>query len=203
MFFLVFCGTGAIVINQECGGSITHLGVAVSFGLVVMIMIYSFGKISGAHINPAVTVSFYVAKLFDKKLLLGYLLFQILGGICASLLLHFLFPSNQNLGGTYPAGSEIQSFVLEFILTFLLMYVILAVSQAEQEIKQFTGFIVGLVVLLEALFAGPVCGASMNPARSIAPALVSGNFLSLWIYVISPILGAVSSVFVWNYFCKE
>ncbi len=198
-FALVFCGTGAIIINQETNGQIGHAGIAITFGLIVTAMIYTFGNVSGSHINPAVTLSFWVAGLFDKKEILPYISSQIGGGIAASLFLRFLFPENQFLGATIPAGSESQSFVLEFILTFFLMLVILHTSQGIQEIKQLAGLVIGGVVLLEAMFAGPICGASMNPARSLGPALISGQLTSLWLYLTAPVLGAGLGTVVWKF----
>ena len=165
-FFLVFCGTGAIVINQESGGAITHAGIAITFGLIVMSLIYALGDVSGAHFNPAVSIAFTVAKKFPVRGLLPYITAQLIGATAASFLLKFLFPANELLGATMPAGSEVQSLILEFFLTFLLMLVIMKVAHGSKETGMFAGIAIGSVVLLEAMFAGPVCGASMNPARS-------------------------------------
>jgi len=189
-FTLVFCGTGAIVINQQTGGTITHAGIAVTFGLVVMAMIYALGDISGAHMNPAVTVAFTIAKRFQLKQVLPYIISQLAGALLASLILHFLFPANKQLGATLPAGSAMQSFILEFLLTFFLMLVIINVATGSKEQGMFAGLAIGSTVLLEAMFAGPICGASMNPARSIAPALISGRLEHLWIYIAAPVAGA-------------
>jgi len=193
-FCLVFAGTGAIVINDVSGGAITHLGIALTFGLVVLAMIYAVGDISGAHLNPAVTLGFYAAHRFSGRLVLPYIASQSLGAVAASLLLHLLFPSHQTLGATLPAGSDVQSFILETVLTAILMFVILKVSSGAKERGITAGIVVGAVIALEALFAGPICGASMNPARSFAPALVSGQFSSLWIYLAAPTLGAFVGV---------
>lgn len=197
-YALVFCGTGAIVINDISGGAITHLGIGLSFGLVVMIMIYALGSVSGAHINPAVTIAFSLTDRFDKKDLLPYMLAQITGGIMASATLVLLFSEHKTWGTTTPSDSVMQSFVLELILTFFLMMVIIFVSQNPDTTK-FTGLAVGATVALEALFAGPICGASMNPARSIAPALMSGSLEHLWIYIAAPIIGSILAVFLWKY----
>jgi MIP family channel proteins len=194
-FALVFCGTGAIVIDEVSGGGVTHVGVALTFGLVVLAMIYTVGDISGAHLNPAVTLGFWAARRLPARLVLPYLFSQIAGALLASGLLRILFPGNQWLGSTQPAGPPLQSFVLEIILTALLMFVILNVSTGAKEKGITAGIAVGAAIALEALFAGPICGASMNPARSLAPALVSGHFQNLWLYLAAPIIGAVSAVF--------
>ena len=197
-FALVFCGTGAIVINQQTNGQIGHIGIAITFGLIVTTMIYTFGDKSGAHLNPAVTVAFSLANLFPKKEILPYIASQIIGAFIASALLKWLFPTNINLGATIPAGSNLQSFVLEIVLTFLLMIVILFTSQGSKETGTIAGLAIGGVVLLEALFAGPICGASMNPVRSLSPAIVSGNVATIWIYLTAPFIGAVLAVLVYK-----
>src|SRR6185312_7425347 len=190
-YALVFAGTGAIVIDQQTHGSITHAGVAITFGLIVMSMIYTFGDISGAHLNPAVSVAFTIAKKFPVKELAPFIAAQILGATSASLTLKALFPLNEFLGATLPTGSDMQSFILEFILTFFLMLTIIQVSSGSKEKGMFAGLAIGSVVGLEAMFAGPICGASMNPARSLAPAVVSGHLEHLWIYLVATTLGAV------------
>lgn len=197
-FGLVFCGTGAIVINEVSGGSISHAGIAITFGLIVVAMIYTFGDISGSHINPAVTIAFAVIKKIEVIEAIKYIISQVIGAIVASLVLHFLFPENKNLGVTLPAGSETQSFILEFILTFFLMLVIIHTSQGKKEVQNIAGIVIGGTVLLEAMFAGPICGASMNPARSLSPALVSGNLHALWLYIVAPVFGAVLAVLTWR-----
>jgi len=196
-FALVFCGTGAIVINDVASGTVSHVGIAITFGLIVAVMIYTFGGISGAHINPAVSIAFSVTYKFEKKYLLGYIIAQLLGAFLASGILKLLFLEHENLGATLPNGNWQQSFILEIILTYLLMIVILFVSQ-NKSVNQFTGLAVGAIVLLEAMFAGPITGASMNPARSISPAVVSGNVSELWIYIIAPIIGAILASLTWN-----
>ncbi|HXB46043.1 MAG TPA: aquaporin [Puia sp.] len=202
-FALVFCGTGAIVINQQSGGAVTQLGIAVTFGLIVMAMILSLGHFSGAHINPAVTIALSIAKLFQRKNIIPYIFAQLGGACLASSILKYLFPANEFLGATVPNGTEMQSFILEFILTFLLMLVILTSTHKKNQSLLVPALAIGGTVGLEALFAGPICGASMNPARSISPALISGHLQSLWIYVLAPITGAITSVFVFRVFKDE
>ena len=163
-----------------------------------MAMIYALGDISGAHMNPAVTIAFVLAKRFPPKHLVPYIVSQLCGAFLASATLRFLFPANGTLGTTLPAGSEVQSFVLELILTFFLMLVIINVATGSKEQGMFAGLAIGSTVLLEAMFAGPVCGASMNPARSVSPALISGHIEHLWIYIAAPILGAALAVPVFN-----
>lgn len=191
---LVFAGTGAIVINDVSGGVIGHAGIAITFGLIVLAMIYTFGDISGAHLNPAVTLAFCVAGRFDTARVLPYVVAQITGAIAASLILRVLFPAHPTLGATLPAGTLSQSFILEIILTFILMLVILSVSTGAKEKGITAGIAIGAVVALEAMFAGPICGASMNPARSLAPAIVSGNKIALWLYLTAPVLGALLAI---------
>jgi aquaporin Z len=190
----VFAGTGAIVSNEASGGAITHVGIALTFGLIVLAMIYTLGDISGAHLNPAVTIGFWAARRLPGREVLPYSGSQITGALLASGLLRALFPGSKWLGATLPAGSEGQSFVLEAVLTFLLMLTILNVSTGPKEKGITAGIAVGAVIALEAMFAGPICGASMNPARSLSPALVSGHCEHLWIYLIAPLLGAGAAV---------
>lgn len=196
-FALVFAGTGAVTINNVSGGTVTHVGIALTFGLVVMSMIYALGDVSGAHLNPAVTLGFWIARRFDGRLVAPYLGSQLAGALIASLCLRLLFPDDATLGTTLPAGPWLQSFVLEIILTALLMFVILCVSTGAQEKGIMAGIAVGGLIALEALFAGPICGASMNPARSFAPAVVSGHLEFLWIYLLAPTLGAALGVAGW------
>jgi len=193
-FTLVFAGTGAIVVNQFSDGAITHAGIALTFGLVVLAMIHTFGDVSGAHLNPAVTTAFAAAGRFPWREVPGYLGAQILGALAASGLLRFLFPEATTLGATLPAGPPMQSFMFEVVLTAILMLTILSVSTGAKEKGITAGIAIGAVIGLEAMFAGPVCGASMNPARSLAPALVSGSLEYLWIYLTAPALGALLAI---------
>jgi len=193
-FALVFAGTGAIIIDEVSGGAVTHVGVALTFGLIVLAMIYTVGDISGAHLNPAVSLGFFAARRFPLRDVISYVASQCAGAFAASGTLRFLFPQNAMLGTTMPAGSVTQSFVLELILTAILMFAILGVSTGAAEKGITAGIVVGSVIGLEAMFAGPICGASMNPARSLAPALVSGHIQHVWIYLIAPVVGAFVGV---------
>ncbi|MDP9356829.1 MAG: MIP family channel protein [Chloroflexota bacterium] len=196
-FGLVFAGTGAIMIDAQTG-AVGHVGVSLTFGLIIMVMIYAVGHISGAHFNPAVTLGFAVGRHFSWSLVPRYWVAQLLGGLTASLLLRFLFGDVAHLGTTLPRGSARQSFVLEAVLTFLLMFVITAVATDVRAVGQAAAIAIGGTIGLEALFAGPISGASMNPARSLAPALVSGTWASQWLYVAGPMIGAVVGVLAYQ-----
>lgn len=202
-FCLVFAGTGAIIVNNTSGGVVTHVGVALTFGLVVMAMIDALGNVSGAHLNPAVSMAFVLSGRFPLRNLPTYVLAQLAGALVASALLRFLFPSDPTLGATLPAGSAAQSLVLEVVLAFILMLVILAVSTGSKERGLSAGVTVGAVIGLEAMFAGPITGASMNPARSLAPALVSGRVEFLWVYLIAPCVGAALAVPCWHALSRQ
>ncbi|MBV7267706.1 MIP/aquaporin family protein [Winogradskyella luteola] len=195
-FAMVFCGCGAMTVDEITGGSITHVGVAITWGLIVMTMIYAFGEISGAHFNPAVTVAFAFAKKFEWKKVPRYLLFQTIGVFLAIGILWVLFPESESFGHTYPAEGfqPYKAFILELLLTFFLMVVIINVSTGSKEIGTMAAIAVGAVILLEAMFAGPMTKASMNPARSLAPAIISGNIQHLWLYLTAPFIGALLAV---------
>jgi aquaporin Z len=197
-FALVFAGTGAIISNDMSDGAVTHVGIAITFGLIVMAMIYAVGDLSGAHINPAVTVGFLVARRLSNNEAVGYIISQIIGGLLASLILKGIFPGHSNLGITLPAIEIYRAFVLEVILTFILMFVIIHIATGAKEKGLIAGAAVGATIGLESMFAGPVTGASMNPARSLAPAIVSGQIQHLWIYLIAPFVGAILAIAIWN-----
>ena len=193
-FCLVFAGTGAVVVNDAHGGVVTHVGVALTFGLVVLAMIYTVGDVSGCHLNPAVTLGFFAARRFEWRRVVPYILAQCVGAVLASLALRAMFPAHPSLGATLPAGNALQSWVMEFVLTLMLMVVILSVSTGSKEKGILAGVAVGAVIALEAMFAGPVSGASMNPARSLAPAVVAGRLDHLWLYLTAPVVGALTGV---------
>ncbi len=193
-FFLVFAGTGSIIANDSFAGTISHVGIALSFGLVVMSVIYAIGDTSGAHINPAVTIAFFCIRRLNRYDMVMYIIFQCLGAILASFTLSIIFPLNKFLGGTVPNISIYGAFIYEYLLTFFLMFVILSVATGSKEKGLMAGIAIGGTVALEALFAGPVTGASMNPARSLGPAIISGQWHMLWLYVLAPIFGAASAI---------
>ena len=195
---MVFIGTGSIMIDSIYN-EIGNIGIGLSFGLSVMSVVYAIGSVSGAHINPAVSIAFWVNKKLITKDLIPYMFFQIVGGILASTLLFFLLPESKTMGETLVKCRDWKVvFFLEFIITFILMFVILQVSDKSRNLDRFSGIAIGGVVAFAAIFVGPISGASMNPARSIAPAILINDFSYLWIYIVSPILGAVLSVFVYK-----
>lgn len=196
-FALVLAGTGAIIINDVSDGAITHVGIAMTFGLIVMAIIYSIGETSGAHINPAVTLGFWLSRRLPGRMVAPYIVSQCTGAFLASFVLLGLFAGHETLGATLPAGPAMQSFWLEVILTMILMFVILRVATGSKELGVMAGIAIGGVVGLEAMFAGPISGASMNPARSLAPALVSGQTQFLLVYLAAPVLGAALAVPLW------
>lgn len=198
-FALVFFGTGSVIINEQTNGSLELLGISLVFGIIISTMVYVFGTFSGAHINPAVTISLALGNLLPKNHVLGYITAQILGGILGSILLAILFPENQSLGITNPSGGLFQSFIIELILTFFLMLTIFSIS-SKKEFSNLSGLIIGLMVTAMILFAGPISGGSFNPARSIAPAIISGNIETLWLYLVAPTLGAILAMLVWQAF---
>lgn len=195
-FALVFCGTGAIAANEVSGGAITHVGVSLVFGLIILAMIYAVGHVSGAHMNPAVSLAFVSVGRLPIRELLPYWMAQGLGGVMASLTVKMIFPSSQTLGMTLPSGAVTQSFMLELVLTLILMFVIMGVAHDERAEGEIAGIAIGGTVALEALLGGPISGASMNPIRSLAPAMVAGRMDSLWIYIAAPALGAVAGAFI-------
>jgi aquaporin Z len=202
-FVLVFAGTGAVMVNQISHGAVTHLGISFVFGAVVAALIYTLGHISGAHLNPAVTLGFWSSGFFPRDKVLPYILAQSIGAIAASTVLLLSLGSVANLGATLPLNNNwLQSFVLEIVLTFILMFVILGSGLDRRAPIGFAGLAIGLTVGLEAAFMGPITGASMNPARSLGPALVGGIWQHQWLYWIAPILGAQLAVSIYRYLSK-
>ena len=195
-FILVFVGTGCVVVNQQTNGALGLSGIATVWGLAIIAMVYAFGDISGTHLNPAVTVAFAIDKRFDWKEVPPFLVSQFVGALAASFALHFIFPENKTLALTQPSGSEVQSLILEIIMMFILMLVILRVSVGAKEKGITAGIAIGGTVWLLVLFGGPISGTGLNPTRSLAPAIVVGNFQSLWLYIIAPFAGAILAVFV-------
>ena len=194
-FILIFCGTGSVVVHQTMGGALGLPGIAAVWGFVIIALIYAFGDISGAHLNPAVTVAFAVDKRFEWKEVPFFLLAQLAGALSASIFLKFLFPASDTLGITQPAGSNAQSFILEVVMAFIIMMVILRVSVGAKEKGITAGLAIGATVWFLVLFGGPVSGTSLNPTRSLAPALVSGHFNALWIYLTAPFIGMLAAVY--------
>ena len=198
-FILVFAGTGAVMVNKTSAGSVTHLGISFVFGAVVTAMIYALGHISGAHFNPAVTLGFWASGFFPKYKVLPYVLGQCTGAIAASQVLLITLGEIANLGATIPLnGNWLQSLILETVLTFILMFVILGSGLDRRAHIGFAGIAIGLTVGLEAAFMGPITGASMNPARSLGPALIGGIWNHHWVYWVAPIWGAQLAVAVYR-----
>lgn len=193
-FILLFTGTGCVVVNQQFGGALGLPGIAAVWGLVIIALIYAFGDISGTHINPAVTVAFAVDKRFEWKEVPGFLSAQLLGALAGSGFLHYLFPENTTLAVTQPSGSDLQALLMETVMTCILMLVVLRVSTGAKEKGITAGIAIGATVWLLVLFGGPVCGTGLNPTRSLAPAIVTGNFHSLWVYIAGPFVGALAAV---------
>ncbi|PON95796.1 Major intrinsic protein [Trema orientale] len=198
-FFLIFAGCASVVVNNDKDKVVTFPGISIVWGLVVMVMVYSVGHISGAHFNPAVTIAFATTKRFPYKQVPAYVAAQVLGSTLASGTLRLLFNGKEDhFAGTLPAGSDLQSFVIEFIITFYLMFVVSGVATDNRAIGELAGLAVGSTVLLNVMFAGPISGASMNPARSLGPAIVHNQYKGLWIYLVSPTLGAIAGAWAYN-----
>jgi len=195
-FVLVFVGTGSVIANGYSGGAVTLVGISVAFGLVVLAMVYALGDVSGAHINPAVTLGLWLAGRVPAAIVAPYILCQCLGAIVASLLLRIIFDMEYGLGETVPSESALQAFAMEAVTTFILMLVILCVTVGAKEKGITAGLVIGAVVVFDIIIAGPISGASMNPARSLGPALVGLKLGSLWIYIVAPCFGAWLAVMV-------
>jgi aquaporin NIP len=188
-FALVFGGCGAIMVDaktQELG----HVGVAISFGLVIMFGIYAVGHISGAHFNPAVTFAFALTRHFPWPRAVAYWGAQFVGAVCAAALLRASLGNIAHVGATFPSGSQGQAFLWELVMSAFLMFVILAVATDTRAVGEAAAIAIGGTILLDAMFGGPITGASMNPARSLAPGIVSGDLHAIWVYILAPIAGA-------------
>ncbi|GFQ03200.1 aquaporin nip1-2 [Phtheirospermum japonicum] len=198
-FFLIFAGCAAAVVDADKEKALTHVGVAIVWGLVLMVMIYSLGHISGAHFNPAVTIAFATCKRFPLLQVPAYIAAQMLGATLASGTLRLLFSGPQDqFAGTLPSGSDTQSLALEFIITFLLMFVISGVATDNRAIGELAGLAIGSTLLINVMMAGPISGASMNPARSLGPAIAASNYKGIWIYMLGPTAGAIAGAWVYN-----
>ena len=171
-------------------GQLGHVGIAITFGLVIMAMIYAVGHISGAHFNPAVTLSFALARHFPRRQIVPYWAAQLTGALIAAAILRSSLGNIAKVGATYPSGSDGQAFLWEAVLSFFLMFVIMAVATDTRAVGEAAAIAIGGTVGLDAMFGGPVTGASMNPARSLGPGIVSGDLHAVWIYLLAPIVGA-------------
>jgi aquaporin NIP len=197
-FALVFAGCGAIMVDATTH-ALGHVGVAISFGLVITVMIYAVGHISGAHFNPAVSLAFALTRHFPWSKVAAYWTAQVTGAILAAAILRGSLGNIAHVGATLPSGSQGQSFLWEIILTFFLMFVILAVATDTRAVGEAAAIAIGATVGLDAMFGGPISGASMNPARSLGPALVSGDLHALWIYLVAPPLGAAAGALAYQF----
>jgi MIP family channel proteins len=197
-FALVFAGCGAIMVDATTG-ALGHVGVAITFGLVIMAMIYAVGHISGAHFNPAVSFAFTFSRHFSRRRMLAYWAAQLTGALLAAALLRASLGDVAQVGATLPSGSQGQSFLWELVLTFFLMFVIMAVATDTRAVGEAAAIAIGATVGLDAMFGGPISGASMNPARSIGPAVVSGDLHALWLYIVAPISGAALGALAYQF----
>ena len=201
-FALVFAGCGAIMVDAKTG-ALGHVGVAISFGLVIMVMIYAVGHISGAHFNPAVTFAFALSRHFPRPRVPLYWAAQLTGALAAALILRGSLGNVAHVGATLPAGSDAQAFLWEAVLTFFLMFVIMAVATDTRAVGEAAAIAIGGTVGLDAMFGGPITGASMNPARSLGPAIAASDYTSIWVYLAAPLLGAAAAAVTYQYLRSE
>jgi aquaporin NIP len=198
-FALVFAGCGAIVANAQYGGALGAVGISLVFGLVIMVMVYATGHLSGAHINPSVTIAFTLTRHFPAREAVAYIGAQLAGATAAALVLWGVWTDKPaHLGATIPTVSAGSAFLYEAVLTAFLMFVIMAVATDTRAVGAAAAIAIGGVIGLDALFGGPVTGASMNPARSFGPALVSGDWHDFWVYVAGPLLGAAAGALAYQ-----
>jgi len=197
-FALVFAGAGAIMVDAKTH-ALGHVGVSIAFGLVIMVMIYAVGHISGAHFNPAVSFAFALTRHFPWPRVAAYWLAQATGALIAAAILRASLGNLEHVGATLPGGSQAQSFLWETVLTFFLMFVIMSVATDTRAVGEAAAIAIGGTVGLDAMFGGPISGASLNPARSLGPALVSGDLHSLWLYVLAPLAGAGLGAFAYQF----
>lgn len=198
-YFVIFAGCGSVAVNKIYGGTVTFPGICVTWGMIVMVMIYTVGHVSGAHFNPAVTITFALFRRFPWKEVPLYIIAQLMGSILASCTLALMFNvTDEAYFGTLPVASNRQSLAIEIVISFLLMFVISGASTDSRAIGELGGIAVGVTIMLNAFVAGPISGASMNPARSIGPAIVKQEFKGLWVYVVGPIVGTISGAFCYN-----
>jgi MIP family channel proteins len=198
VFTLVFAGCGAIIANAKTHGSVTSLGIALTFGLAIGIMVYAVGHISGAHINPAVTLGLAATRHFPLARVPLYWLSQAIGATVAALLLRAIYGNVAHLGTTLPSGSDGQSLALEVVMTFFLVFVVMAVATDFRAVGQAAALAIGGAIVMGGLFGGPISGGSLNPARSFGPALVSGTWDHLWVYIVGPLAGGLLGALVYE-----
>jgi MIP family channel proteins len=201
-FALVFAGCGAIMVDSTTG-ALGHVGVAITFGLVIMVMIYAVGHISGAHFNPAVTFAFALTRHFGWARVGLYWGAQLAGALAAALLLRGSLGDIAHVGATLPSGSDAQAFLWEAVLTFFLMLVIMAVATDARAVGEAAAIAIGGTVGLDAMFGGPISGASMNPARSLGPAIAASDYTAVWVYLTAPLLGAAVAGLVYQVLREE
>lgn len=198
-YFIIFAGCGSVVVNKLYGEAVTFPGISVTWGLIVMVMIYAVGHISGAHFNPAVTLTFAIFGRFPFKQVPFYMMAQLLGSLLASSTLALMFDvTPKAFFGTVPVGSDVQSFAIEIVISFLLMFVVCGVGTDSRATGDFAGVVVGMTIMLNVLVAGPISGASMNPARTLGPAIVKNNYKGIWVYFIGPPIGTIAGASVYN-----
>ncbi|XP_058749408.1 nodulin-26-like [Vicia villosa] len=199
-FFLIFVGCGSVVTNLNNDNAVTLPGIAIVWGLCVVVLVYSLGHISGAHFNPAVTIAHASTKRFPLVQVPPYIIAQLVGSLLASGALKLIFTGKENrFVGTLPAGSNLQALIIEFIITFYLMFIISGVATDDRAVGELAGLAVGSAIILNVLFAGPITGASMNPVRSLGPAIMHHEYRGIWIYVVSPILGALAGTWAYTF----